>query len=333
MGKSGQYKDQEECAGMKYGYFDDKKREYVITRPDTPAPWVNYLGDPEYGAIVSNNAGGYSFVKSGANGRILRYVFNQFDEPGRYIYLRDNETKDFWSASWQPVGKDLEKYKSECHHGTAYTRMMADYSGIHSEVRYYVPLGQSYEVWSLCVENCSDKEREINVTGYAEFTNNSNYEQDQVNLQYSQYITKTVFRGNRVRQMIHANLDRLDEGEKVDNKDVTNRFLGLAGVPVDSWCGEKEAFLGRYHGYGNPVGVIDGKLNCEGNYNENSCGALTAVLKLAPGEKKEMAFLVGMKKNDEAEAIVARYDQNCQQVCERELEELISYWHGQLSHF
>ena len=99
---------------MKYGYFDDKKREYVITRPDTPAPWVNYLGDPEYGAIVSNNAGGYSFVKSGANGRILRYVFNQFDEPGRYIYLRDNETKDFWSASWQPVGKDLEKYKSEC---------------------------------------------------------------------------------------------------------------------------------------------------------------------------------------------------------------------------
>ena len=172
MGKSGQYKDQEECAGMKYGYFDDKKREYVITRPDTPAPWVNYLGDPEYGAIVSNNAGGYSFVKSGANGRILRYVFNQFDEPGRYIYLRDNETKDFWSASWQPVGKDLEKYKSECHHGTAYTRMMADYSGIHSEVRYYVPLGQSYEVWSLCVENCSDKEREINVTGYAEFTNN-----------------------------------------------------------------------------------------------------------------------------------------------------------------
>lgn len=95
--------------------------------------------------------------------------------------------------------------------------------------------------------------------------------------------------------MIHANLDRLDEGEKVDNKDVTNRFLGLAGVPVDSWCGEKEAFLGRYHGYGNPVGVMEGKLNCEGNYNENSCGALTAVVKLAPGEKKELAFLVGMK--------------------------------------
>ena len=84
---------------MQYGYFDDRAREYVITRPDTPAPWTNYLGSPEYGALISNNAGGYSFVKSGANGRILRYVFNQFDQPGRYLYLRDNETEDFWSAS------------------------------------------------------------------------------------------------------------------------------------------------------------------------------------------------------------------------------------------
>jgi len=92
---------------MRYGYFDDKAREYVIDRPDTPAPWVNYLGSPAYGAIISNNAGGYSFERSGANGRILRYVFNQFDQPGRYIYLRDDESGDFWSASWQPVAKDL----------------------------------------------------------------------------------------------------------------------------------------------------------------------------------------------------------------------------------
>ena len=95
---------------MKYGFFDESKKEYVITRPDTPAPWVNYLGSPEYGAIISNNAGGYSFAKSGANGRILRYIFNQFDQPGRYIYLRDQESEDYWSASWQPVGKDLLSY-------------------------------------------------------------------------------------------------------------------------------------------------------------------------------------------------------------------------------
>ena len=110
---------------MKYGFFDESKKEYVITRPDTPAPWVNYLESPEYGAIISNNAGGYSFAKSGANGRILRYIFNQFDQPGRYIYLRNQESEDYWSASWQPVGKDLNSYKSECHHGTAYTKMIA----------------------------------------------------------------------------------------------------------------------------------------------------------------------------------------------------------------
>lgn len=317
---------------MKYGYFDDEKKEYVITRPDTPAPWVNYLGSPEYGAIVSNNAGGYSFAKSGANGRILRYVFNQFDEPGRYIYIRDNESRDFWSASWQPVGKDLSEYKSECHHGTAYTKMMADYSGIHSEVRYYVPLGKSYEVWSLAITNDTDKVRSVNVTGYAEFTNNSNYEQDQVNLQYSQFITKSVFHDNRVRQMIHANLDQIENGKEVDNKIVVNRFFGLAGAEVQSWCGDKEEFLGRYHGYGNPQGVINGKLNNQGNYNENGCGALTTVLSIAPGETKEIAFLVGMKDDAEAGEIVASYTDTAS-VCKEELEELISYWHKQLSHF
>ena len=317
---------------MKYGYFDESKKEYVITRPDTPAPWVNYLGSPEYGAIVSNNAGGYSFAKSGANGRLLRYVFNQFDEPGRYIYIRDNDSKDYWSASWQPVGKDLNEYKSECHHGTAYTKMMADYSGIHSEVRYYVPLNKTYEVWNLSVTNNSDKARSLNITGYAEFTNNSNYEQDQVNLQYSQYITKTVFVENRVRQMIHANLDRIEDGKEIDNKDVVNRFIGLAGAPVDSWCGDRGEFLGEYHRYGNPVGVESGKLNNHGNYNENSCGAITTVLELAQGETKTIAFLVGMIDNETAGKIVDSYT-DTKAVCDKELEELIAYWHGQLSHF
>ena len=317
---------------MNYGYFDESKKEYVITRPDTPAPWVNYLGSPEYGAIISNNAGGYSFAKSGANGRILRYVFNQFDEPGRYIYIRDNESRDYWSASWQPVGKDLSEYKSECHHGTAYTKMIADYSDIHSEVRYYVPLNKTYEVWNLILTNNSKQARSLNVTGYAEFTNNSNYEQDQVNLQYSQYITQTVFVENRVRQMIHANLDQIEEGREVDNKDVVNRFLGLAGSKVSSWCGDREEFLGRYHGYGNPTGVETGELNTHGNYNENGCGAITTTIELAPGESRTIAFIVGMIDNKEAGEIVNLYA-DTKAVCDRELEELITYWHGQLSHF
>ena len=137
----------------------------------------------------------------------MRYVFNQFDQPGRYIYLRDNDSGDFWSASWQPVGKSLDTYQSECRHGTGYTKMLADYSGIHSEAAYYVPLGASHEVWLLTVTNRSDRRRALTLTGYAEFTNNGNYEQDQVNLQYSQFITRTIFDKNRVRQQIHGNLD------------------------------------------------------------------------------------------------------------------------------
>lgn len=317
---------------MKYGYFDDEKREYVINRPDTPAPWANYLGSPEYGAVISNNAGGYSFAKSGANGRILRYIFNSFDEPGRYIYLRDNDSRDYWSASWQPVGKDLADYKSECRHGTAYTKMSTDYADIHSEVLYYVPLDRDYEVWNLRVTNNSGKTRNLNITGYAEFTNNSNYEQDQVNLQYSQFITRTAFCGNRICQLIHGNLDGLEDGKDVDDKIVVERFFGLAGAEVSSYCGDKEEFLGRYHGYGNPEGVIQGKLNGALNYNENGCGALTSQILLEPGETKDIAFILGMKYDAEAGQILDRY-QDTEKTCASELDELITYWHGKLSHF
>ena len=317
---------------MKYGYFDDQAREYVITNPATPGPWANYLGSPEYGALISNNAGGYSFAKSGANGRILRYIFNNFDQPGRYLYIRDNENKDYWSASWQPVGKDPEHYKSECRHGTAYTKMLADYAGIHSEALYYVPLDKAYEVWNLKLTNTSDRKRSLTVTGYAEFTNNSNYEQDQVNLQYSLFITRTAFLGNRIRQAIHGNLDTLADGEYVDNKDVTERFFGLAGSDVSSWCGDKEKFIGRYHGYGNPVGVENGDLGNETSYNENGCGALSTVIELAPGESMSIAFLLGMKKNVEAEEIIHSYA-DVETTCEAELAQLKNWWHSRLSRF
>lgn len=318
---------------MQYGYFDDKEREYVITCPDTPAPWVNYLGSPEYGAIISNNAGGYSFAKSGANGRILRYVFNQFDEPGRYIYIRDNLSKDYWSASWQPVGKNLTRYKSECRHGMAYTKMRALYAGISSEVIYYVPLDAAHEVWAVAVRNDSDVVRELTVTGYAEFTNNPNYEQDQVNLQYSQFITRTEFENDHILQLIHGNLDAVSaDGKEVDNKDVGYRLFGLAGQRVSGYCGNKENFLGRYHGYGDPQGVTTGKLDGSMNYNENACGALSAVLVLNPGETAHLAFIVGAKNREESRALMARYADPAA-VCPEELAALKAHWHTKLENF
>ena len=321
----------QKATSMRYGYFDDKAREYVIDRPDTPAPWVNYLGSPAYGAIISNNAGGYSFERSGANGRILRYVFNQFDQPGRYIYLRDDESGDFWSASWQPVAKDLNDYQVKCCHGMGYTRMEASYAGISSKAVYYVPQGKAYEVWALTVTNDSDRDRSLTLTGYAEFTNHSNYEQDQVNLQYSLFIGRTVFEGNRSTQQIHGNLDALAQGEDVDDKTVTERFFGLAGAPVSSYCGDKTAFLGAYHGYGNPQGVAAGDLGNLESYNENSCGALSCKVKLAPGESKTILFATGMKPSAQAAAILAGYTDPAAQV-QQEVDALKAEWYSRFSH-
>ena len=140
---------------MKYGYFDDDAKEYVITRPDTPRSWSNYLGSTEYGAIITNNAGGYGFYQSGARGRFLRLLFNSvpMDQPGRYFYLRDRESGDYWSASWQPVGKPLDQYQTTCRHGTAYTIIESRYAGIATETTYFVPLGQTFEYWRLQVTN------------------------------------------------------------------------------------------------------------------------------------------------------------------------------------
>ncbi len=316
---------------MKYGNFDDTNREYVIDRPDTPAPWVNYLGSPEYGAIISNNAGGYSFARSGANGRILRYIFNSFDQPGRYIYIRDDDSRDYWSASWQPVGKDLNNYKSKCCHGMGYTRMTAGYDGISSEALYYVPLGKSYEVWGLTVTNDSAHVRNLTLSGYAEFTNHGNYEQDQVNLQYSLFITRTLFKQNQIIQQIHGNLDALPEDETVDEKNVTERFFGLAGASVSSYCGDREQFLGRYHGYGNPQGILSGDLGNMTSYNENSCGALSCSITLAPGETKTIAFLLGTGGFTESSVLLDDYADPAEMI-KQELQELKKYWYEKFDH-
>ena len=312
---------------MKYGYFDDSKREYVITRPDTPMPWANYLGSPAFGAVISNNAGGYSFKKSGANGRILRYIFNQFDQPGRYVYLRDNGSDDFWSASWQPVGKDLSSYKTVCRHGMGYTVFASEYSGIRSEMTCYVPEDAEYEVRFLVVTNTGNRERSLTVTGYAEFTSHPNYEQDQVNLQYSQFITRTLYEEGRIRQQIHGNLDARPAVDDGDN--IMERFFALAGTPVSSYCGSKDAFLGPYRSYADPLGVERGDLGNKLNYCGNSCGALSAVISLAPGETKQIAFLLGEDGPAVQAALSARYADPAA-ACAADLQKIRQVWDKRL---
>lgn len=311
---------------MKYGYFDLEHKEYVITRPDTPAAWSNYLGDPEYGAIITNNAAGYSFVKSGANGRIGRFRFNSMMAlPGRYIYLTDIENMDFWSASWQPVGKPLEQYKCVCRHGTAYTVITAEYAGIQTETTYYVP--DTYEVWQCKITNKSDRPRKLSVTGFIEFTNESNYQQDQVNLQYTLFISRTSFDGgNRIIEHINEN-----SGRDASGSNHKERFFGVAGAPVASANGDLSAFIGPYRTYSNPIAVERGKCDGTMNYNSNACGALQSDIELAPGETKTLIYVFGQRNSAEAAAILDKYADVS--VADKEIEKLRAYWHEQLSHF
>jgi cellobiose phosphorylase len=229
------------------------------------------------------------------------------------------------------VGKDLAHYKSTCRHGMGYTRMTACYDGIESEALYYVPLGKSHEVWALSVTNRSDVQRDLTLTGYAEFTNHSNYEQDQVNLQYSLFISRTQFQGNRIIQQIHGNLDALSEQEQIDEKNVTERFFGLSGTNVSSYCGEKEHFLGKYHGYGDPQGIASGDLGNVTSYNENSCGALSCILSLAPGETRTVAYVLGAGGGSESSAVLNTYTDPAEQTA-RELAELKDDWQKKLDH-
>ena len=312
---------------MNFGYFDLKNKEYVITRPDTPSPWANYLGSPEYGAIVSNNGYGYSFVKSGANGRISRFRFNSnIGLPGRFVYLRDRQSGDYWSCTWQPVGKSLDEYKTECHHGTAYTTVKSEYSGIKSEITYYVPLGKTHEVWRVKVTNASGKARELSTFGFIEFTNENNYEQDQVNLQYTLFITRTSFEGNMI-------VEHINEFDNRDEKGFNGqeRFFGQAGQKVSHYNGSLDSFIGPYRDYGDPIAVERGNCDDGLNFNSNCCGALQSDITLADGETAELVFILGQKKPDEAQKIIAEYEQKGK--VDAELKELVDYWHGKLDNF
>ena len=281
---------------MRYGYFDDEAREYVITRPDTPQSWSNYLGSTEYGAIITNNAGGYGFFRSGARGRFLRLRFNGVpaDQPGRYLYLRDADNGDYWSASWQPVGKPLDRYRSTCRHGTGYTTIESHYDGIASQVTYFVPLGRAFEYWWLRVTNEGDRLRRLSAFTFCEFTNQWDTFQDNVNLQYSLFIVRGELTGDSLLRI--AIQDHLTgESDGIYLHDIARHaWMSLTGASLSGFDTSREAFLGRYRGYHNPLVVEQGHCTNSRAYGDNACGVLQTDLTLAPGETREVLLLLSI---------------------------------------
>lgn len=282
-----------------YGYFDEAAREYVITRPDTPTPWLNYLGQGRYGGIISNTAGGYSFDRDPRNRRVSRYRYNAVpvDQPGRYIYLRDQESGQYWSASWQPVRNDLAEY--ECRHGTAYTRISAARDGIASSVLYFVPPTPEddpcpAELWVLTLRNNSDRDRTIRTFSYVEFSFFDAFT-DQLNLDWGGHIVSSRF---------DKDLRAILVGVKF--RPTTTFFAAdRDGIGFDS---DRDNFIGNYRDLANPVVVATGETTNSGSPRGNSVGCLAHEFRLAPGEEAKLTYIMGVTDEPAAIAgVLARY--------------------------
>ncbi|MBN1953053.1 MAG: hypothetical protein JW801_17745 [Bacteroidales bacterium] len=315
---------------MQYGYFDDARKEYVITRPDTPKSWSNYLGSTRYGAIITNNAGGYSFFHSSAQGRFLRLRFNAvpLDQPGRYLYFHDRESRDYWSGSWQPVGKPLDRYKSECRHGSAYTIISSEYSDISSETLYFVPMGKDFECWRVRVSNKSNKKRSLRAFTYVEFASNWNALDDMNNLQYTQYIIKTDFTDGIVDHGSNVFIPA-QPGNFEEKDQARHTFIGVAGAEVSGFDSCREDFIGPYRTYSNPVVVEQGACKNSLTEGDNGCGTLQIDLDLEPGETREFTIILGIgEARKEGKAAIAEF--TAPGKVEEAFVALRNYWHSRI---
>jgi len=268
---------------MKYGYFDDRNREYVITQPDTPLPWMNYLGCQAYFGIISNTAGGYSFYRDARLRRISRYRYNQvpFDVGGRYIYLRDDETNEFWSPSWQPTQSDILEYT--CRHGMGYTTIGSSYKGIEAHTRYFVPLDENLEIWQLTVTNHRSTRAALKGFASIEFclwdaqddaTNfQRNFNTGQVEVEDGVIYHKTEYRERR------------------------NHFAYFGCSAPSRFDTQREAFLGRYRGWDKPKSVEAGELTNSIAHGWSPIGAHQVSIDLEPNETAQFVFVLGYHEN------------------------------------
>ncbi|MFN2284351.1 MAG: GH36-type glycosyl hydrolase domain-containing protein, partial [Anaerolineae bacterium] len=269
---------------MRYGYFDDRNREYVITQPDTPLPWINYLGSEAYFGLISNTAGGYSFYRDARLRRITRYRYNNvpWDFGGRYIYLRDNATGAFWSPSWQPTRTPLDSYT--CRHGMGYTVIQSQNHGIEAETRYFVPLGQNLEVWQLTVTNQREASADLSIFSLIEFC-----------LWDAQDDATNYQRNFNIAQV------EIDEGviyHKTEYRERRDHFAYFAcSEPLAGYDTHRDDFLGPYRGWDEPVVVERGESANSEARSWAPIGSHHVKLTLQPGESRQVIFVLGYQEN------------------------------------
>jgi len=265
-----------------FGHFDDAQREYVITRPDTPLPWINYLGSEEFFGIISNTAGGYCFYRDAKLRRLTRYRYNNtpLDSNGRYIYIKDGDT--IWNPSWKPCRVKLDSY--ECRHGMGYTQVRGEKNGLAVTTRYFVPMGQTCEVWDVRVKNTSNAKKSIKLWGFVEWclwdaqddaTNfQRNFSTGQVEIEPQVIYHVTEYRERR------------------------NHFAYFASsVPTSGYDSSRNAFVGVHEGLDAPKAVVAGQCTNSTAYGWHPIGVHQINIDLAPGEEKRLHFTLGYAEN------------------------------------
>lgn len=300
---------------MRYGYFDNSNREYVIDRVDTPVPWTNYIGVKDMCAVLSQNAGGYVFYKSPQYHRITRFRQNApIDRPGHYVYLRDDETGDYWSISWQPVGKDLKKAKYECRHGLSYSKYSCEYNDLSARQTIFIPLDEPVEIWDVLIRNDGSKPRKLSVFSYLEFSFH-HIDMDNQNFQMSLYASGSSYADGIIEYDLYY--------EENGYQWFTSTF------EPDGFDCLRDSFLGIYRDEHNPIAVEKGE--CSGSFEKtgNHCAALQKKLTLAPGESVRFAFLLGEGRRENAGSYRLKYS-NTENI-DREFRRLADFWDKKLS--
>ena len=279
---------------MQYGHFDNEKREYVIDCVDLPVSWTNYLGVKDLCVVVNHTAGGYMFYQSPEYHRVTRFRGNAvpMDRPGHYVYLRDAKDGDYWSISWQPVGKPLDQAKYTCRHGMSYTTYECDYKGIKASQTLMVPMDDAVELWDVRLKNTTDKERRISVFSYCEFSFH-HIMIDNQNFQMSLYCAGSSYDEN----IIEYDLFYEEFGYQYFTSNVT----------PDGFDCLRDSFLGAYRTEDNPIAVERGTCSGSHELGNNHCGSLQKDLVLAPGEEVRLIFMLGEGNREAGKKIREKY--------------------------
>ena len=274
----------------KYGHFDDANREYVITDPKTPWPWINYLGNEDFFSLISNTAGGYSFYKDAKFRRITRYRYNNvpMDNGGRYFYIKDGET--IWNPGWKPCKTPLDFY--ECRHGMNYTRLTGRKDGIEASVLFFVPLKSWCEVQKLTLRNTTDKVRKIQLFSFEEWclwnaaTDMENFQRNcstgEVEIEGSVIYHKTEYRERRNHYAYYS-----------------------VNVPIDGFDTDRETFIGLYNGFECPDAVVEGRPRNSHAHGWSPIASHYIEVELQPGESQDFIFVLGYVENEQDEKFIA----------------------------